>query len=111
MYSRVSRLTTDTEFGTVKKYGKRFSCPYFTVYFYQSPKLSRSQIGFIVTNKAGKAHLRNYIKRRLRMLFRAWLDQKSYFWMVVVGKSEAAVVSYETLKVFESKAFQFLIKK
>lgn len=69
MLDKKNRLTKRKEFNYLYKNGRAQHTPHLTL-VYLPTKYREIKIGFTVTNKVGKAHLRNLIKRRLRACVR-----------------------------------------
>lgn len=107
MYPPRYRLVAEKDFILVKKKGKGFFCPYFSLYFLRDRLAKSSKIGFIVSNKVGKATLRNRIKRRLREIFHPWLKSEINYLMVVVGKKKCIGASGEELIQAAAKGRRF----
>lgn len=107
MYPKQYRINKSFEFSAIKKAGRRFSCPYFTLYLLKQETSNTTKIGFIVSNKEGNAVYRNKIKRRLRDLFKEWLEVKENFWLVVIGRKSITTISDEELVSIREKAFRF----
>ena len=107
MYPIINRLTQPSEFTSTKRRGKHFRCPYFDVSLIKDDHLSNSKIGFIVSNKVGKACVRNKIKRRIRDGMSRCLESDKNFKAVIVGKKKAFDSNYEEIEVFIKKACKF----
>ncbi len=88
MLGRKNRLTKRGSFSYVYKNGAQKSGPLFKIYCVPSQGV---KIGFSVSNKLGKAHLRNKIKRRLRSATRELLPQISLGCQVVIVAKSALI--------------------
>ena len=61
------RIRKSDEFLDIMKYKKFYVCPSFTLYV-KPRKEDHARIGLSVGKKLGKAHVRNKIKRQVRMM-------------------------------------------
>ncbi len=61
------RVRNSDEFLEIIKYKHFYVCPSFTIYV-KPRKEDHARIGLSVGKKMGKAHIRNRIKRQLRMM-------------------------------------------
>src|SRR3989339_455687 len=104
MYSRENRVVSEKDFHLVRNQGKRFHCSFFSIFLLENSSLEINKIGFIVSNKEGKAVLRNRIKRKLRELFYSWLNTENRFMIVVIGRGTCVKASIPELLLFKEKA-------
>ena len=74
MLPKKNRLKKRKEFAYIYKNGKKFNSKNLSLILTQS-KLTDTKIGFSVSNKVGKAVVRNKIKRQLRAIVRKQLKQ------------------------------------
>ncbi len=70
--------------------------PHFILFFKENIKENR--VGFCVSKKVGNAVCRNFIKRRLRSLYRASLPNLINGDMVLLAKNGLDKVDYKTLE-------------
>ncbi len=70
--SRLERLKKKKEFSDVYNTGKRYSAPWFIMYFKKAPGPGPegSKLGIVASRKVGSAPQRNYLKRVLREAYR-----------------------------------------
>ena len=73
MLPKSNRLKKRKEFAYIYKKGKRFNSKNLSLIETES-KLNLTKIGFSVSNKIGKAVVRNKIKRQLRFIVRKQLN-------------------------------------
>lgn len=98
MLKQANRLTKRKEFGYVYKHGKYAYNNHLTLIYVPS-KLKEVRIGFSISKKIGKAHVRNKIKRQLREIVRNLiLNIESNFNYVFVVKPEITSITYEEIK-------------
>lgn len=108
MYPRENRVVSEKDFRLVRNKGKRFHCSFFSIFLLESSIFKKNKIGFIVSNKEGKAVFRNKIKRKLRELFYSWLNTENLFMMVVIGREKCRDASISELLLFKDKAEKYL---
>lgn len=65
MLARDFRVNTNEDFKRALRKGRRFNTPNFVVHVVRNG-LDVNRVGFIVSNKVGKATVRNSVKRKLR---------------------------------------------
>lgn len=65
MLARELRVNSDVDFKRAFRKGRRFNTPNFVVHVVRNG-LDVNRAGFIVSNKVGKAAVRNSVKRKLR---------------------------------------------
>ena len=68
------------------KEGKRFSLPYFTLYFRSSPSF---KMGFIVSKKIARPTKRNYVKRLIRHFWREKFKEGDFLFVFKKEITEA----------------------
>lgn len=66
MLPKENRLDLSKEFSRLKKYGLACKTPFFTLLWQGQKQNQNSRVGFVVSNKIGKAVVRNRIRRVLR---------------------------------------------
>jgi ribonuclease P protein component len=95
---RKNRLSRSRDFDAVYRHGRSVSTRFLTLYWFARPaqEPGESRLGLAVPKTAGNAVVRNRIKRRLREIWRAKLDQDAvpgendYVLVVRTGLPEAA---------------------
>ncbi|KKP69564.1 ribonuclease P protein component [candidate division CPR3 bacterium GWF2_35_18] len=107
MYPYQNRVVSEKDFYFVRNKGKRFHCSFFSIFLIENPSFKINKIGFIVSNKEGKAVFRNRIKRKLRDLFYSWLNIENRFMMVVIGREKCLKASTQDLLMFKDKAEKY----
>ena len=96
MLAKKYRLVKRGSFSYVYRNGKRCSTALITMQFIKSGSL---KIGFSVSNKVGKACVRNLIKRRLRAISRELLPSvKGKFQIVFVAKNDIVNADFKQIK-------------
>lgn len=96
---RCYSLKKNREFHFVYRTGKS-SGGSFAVLIVARARHSSVKVGFSVSKKVGNAVTRNFVKRRLRELFRPYLHQiKPGSSLVFVARPCAATMSYPALRV------------
>lgn len=75
------------DFDKVINNGKKVSNNYYTI-FYNKMNNTYPHFGLAISKKIGKAHLRNKIKRQLRMLIsnNKFLFSNGYYYIIMVKK-------------------------
>ncbi len=99
MLQKENRLTKRKEFGYIYKKGKSVYSKYLML-VYVPTKLKTVRVGFSISKKIGKAHIRNLVKRRLRSITLELLKQNklktnNYIFIANVGIDS---ISFEELK-------------
>lgn len=98
-------LKQNYEFKRVYKRGKSNADPFMAVYAFKS---RNKRIGITVSNKIGKACVRNKIKRRIKNLYTLNYESiKSGFDIVIVARTRANGATFSQME----KSFFYNIKK
>ena len=97
MLKAENRLTKRKEFSYVYKKGKSSYSPVVSI-VYVSTKFKQSRIGFSVSKKVGKAHIRNLIKRRLSEIFYIELPKLKINNYIVIANKGIDEISFGELK-------------
>jgi ribonuclease P protein component len=94
---RKNRLSRSRDFDAVYRHGRSVSTRFLTLYWFtRDGEPADPRLGLAVPKAAGNAVVRNRIKRRLREIWRAKLDEESvsrtydYVLVVRAGLPEAA---------------------
>lgn len=91
-------LKKNYEFRRLYKKGKSAVTPYLVLYVRQTGR-DTNRIGVTVSNKIGKAVVRNKIRRRLREIYRLNETQFQPGWdLVVVARTRAMTAEYAKLQ-------------
>ena len=107
MLKSENRLRKRKEFAYLYNNGNAKHTDNLTLVFLPT-KNRKLKVGFSVTKKVGKAHLRNLIKRRLRAIVREIVPSlPDNYNMVIIAKSGIEELSFASLK---SQVY-FLFKK
>lgn len=107
MLKQVNRLKKRYQFNYVYKAGSHLSSKNVVIYFTPS-KTKDIKVGFAVTKKVGKAHIRNLVRRRLREIMQKQIPLlKQNNNVIVVAKDQIAVASFAEL---EAEISQLLVK-
>lgn len=64
---KMYRVKKSEEFAEIMRYKRFYACPSFTLYV-KPRKEDHPRIGLSVGKKIGKAHVRNLVKRQVRMM-------------------------------------------
>lgn len=70
---KANRICRSEEFLAIIQYRRFYVCPSFTLYV-KPRQCDHMRIGLSVSKKLGKAHVRNLIKRQLRMMCQEVFD-------------------------------------
>ena len=107
MLSSANRLKKRKEFAYLYNHGKALHTAHLTL-VYLPTKSRKLKIGFSVAKKIGKAHTRNFVKRRLRAILREFVSNlPDNFNMVFIAKSGIESIGYEEIR----KEVSVLIEK
>ena len=70
----------------------------YLVLYARPNRLAQNRVGITVSKKLGKAHVRNYVRRRLREIYRLNEDKFQPGWdIVVVARSKAVNADFTRL--------------
>ncbi len=94
MLSKTNRLNKHGSFSYVYRKGKRIAEPDVVLYFTPA---KTARVGFSVSNKVGKAVVRNKVKRRLRAAVASKLGRLCGCQAIVAASPSAAGKDYDTL--------------
>lgn len=98
MLSSINRLKKRKEFAYLYSNGKAKHTAFLTV-VYLPTKFRATKIGFSISKKVGKAHLRNLIKRRLRAITREIVPTlPDNFNIVFIAKKGIDTLTFDALK-------------
>lgn len=99
MLPKRNRLRKGTSFKNIYKKGRRLSNPYFTLFYLQNHKIEHPQIGIVVSNKVGKATVRNKVKRRIREIIQSELKNiPNNLQILVLTKPKISSLNFQELK-------------
>ena len=99
-------LKNKKDFENVYKSPKKWHNPYFILFFKENLKSNR--VGFCVSKKVGNAVCRNFVKRRLRNLYRNSMSNLVNGDMVLLAKNGLDKAPYSTLQSSYSHALMRL---
>lgn len=74
------------EIDLIFRFKKNVKNYFFTLYYFKNNNLAHFKFALSISKKYGKAHERNLIKRRLRMILRyymSYIDSKASFVLVI----------------------------
>ncbi|MCH5159049.1 MAG: ribonuclease P protein component [Clostridiales bacterium] len=103
MLSKSNRLNKHGSFAYVYRKGKRLSEPDVVLYFTPA---KTARVGFSVSNKVGKAVVRNKVKRRLRAAVNCKLNRLRGCQAIVAANPSAAGKDYSVLDSQLEKLFR-----
>ena len=114
MLKKTNRLTKRKEFGYIYKKGTTVYSNFISLYFVPTNKMI-ARIGFSISKKIGKAHIRNLVKRRLSEIVRDILPSiNNNFNYIFVAREGIDKLAFEDLKgqvlYLIKKADKYLIK-
>lgn len=96
--SSKARLTRAFEFHAVRKSGKSYGGK-FLVLGHLEQEEGGVRYGLITSKRVGKAHERNFIRRRMREILRADLGEiEGNHWLVLIARVGAKGASYQELR-------------
>lgn len=92
-------MTQRAEFARVRECGKSRPGRYLVVSVLQESELNHFKLGFIVTKKVGKAHMRNLLRRRFRAIIQKHGDKlKTDRYVVTIARWRAVEASFHELE-------------
>ncbi len=94
MLKKAYRLTKHGSFGFVYRKGENKASAAFSLFYVKSASF---KIGFSVSNKIGKATVRNKLKRRMRAVIREMLPLPKYQ-MVLVARVSALNLDFQAIE-------------
>lgn len=98
-FSKDFRVSRQNDFASVFKKGCRSKTPHFRFYFLTDRENDSARLGLILSRRVGNAVVRNWIKRRLREVFRLQRrDIKPGTDILVRVNPQAGKISYETIR-------------
>lgn len=107
MLKKENRLKKHYQFNYVYRSGAHVSSNNVVLYFCTS-KTKDIKVGFAVTKKIGKAHIRNLVRRRLREIMQKQIPSlKQNYNIIVVAKDQIQNASFATAE----SEICFLLKK
>ena len=108
MLAKESRLLNAEDFRSTMRNGRKHASANLVVYSKRDSGVDRSRFGFVVSKAVGGAVTRNLVKRRLRSIARAALQQLPAGTAIVVrALPGSAGVDWNTL----SKEFNLALSK
>lgn len=93
MLKKAYRLTKHGSFGFVYRKGENKASAAFSLFYVKSASF---KVGFSVSNKIGKATVRNKLKRRMRAVIKDMLPLPKYQ-MVLVARVGAAELDFRKI--------------
>ncbi|MBQ8451274.1 MAG: ribonuclease P protein component [Clostridia bacterium] len=98
MLKKENRLKKRYQYNYVYKKGEKINEKHICIYFTTS-KTKDIKVGFAVTKKIGKAHIRNLVRRRLReIVYRHLPNLKQNYNIIVVAKENIIEESFAGLE-------------
>lgn len=91
------RIRKSSEFLDIMNEKKFYVCPSFTLYV-KARKEDHARIGLSVSKKLGKAHVRNKIKRQVRMMCQEIYDFQEDFDSVILVRPRYLKENYRNNK-------------
>jgi ribonuclease P protein component len=99
---RQNRLSRSRDFDAVYRHGRSASTRFLVLYWFPHEEPVEPRFGFSVPRSVGNAATRNRIKRQLREIWRARLDQ------VPAGKDYVLIVRPGLPEAVEANGFDWL---
>lgn len=89
---RVETIKDKNEFSSIINDGKFKKNKYYCIYIMKS-NVENSKYGIAISNKVGKAHIRNKLKRQTRTLIDKYrnLFKKGYNYIIMIRKATLGV--------------------
>lgn len=107
MLAKQYRLRKNADFRRIYRSTKSLSTKYLVLYVKKS-QVEGFRVGFSISKKIGKAHIRNYIKRRLREIMRRnLLHIRPGYDLVILARGPITEASFYELE----KNVKYLLKK
>ena len=104
-FSKEDRLLNRAEFTLIRNTGKKIHSDCFIAQIIRNNK-KNSRLGLTISKKAGKAVIRNRLKRLVRESFRANKHNLSGFWDInIIAKKNAAQCSSAQVSSAMDKIF------
>ena len=97
MLKSQNRLRKRKEFAYIYRKGEKFNSDNLILYKISS-KYTTPRIGFSVSNKVGKAVIRNKIKRRLREIMRENIVKIQKCNLIIVAKPSITELNFSEIK-------------
>lgn len=97
MLKRENRLKKRKEFAYIYKKGSRAYSANFSLIYVKS-RYETARFGISVSNRVGKAVIRNKIKRRMRVVLRDVIANIKFYNAVIVAKPSVVELDFSTLK-------------
>lgn len=91
-------LSTKKDFNSVYKSQKRWHSSHFILFFKENSNKAVKRVGFSVSKKIGNAVCRNFIKRRLKSLYRESMSSLKNGDMVLLAKVGLEEIKYKNLQ-------------
>ena len=105
MLNKTNRLTKNGSFGYVYKNGKCFHGNAMTFLFVLNSN-SNARVGFSVSNKIGKANVRNLVKRRMRAVTALYIKSLVGCQCVFIAKQGIQNLSYDDVHAEMKRLFR-----
>lgn len=96
MLNAKNRLKKRKEFAYIYKKGNKVHGRGMSVFFVAS-KYPTPRVGFSVSNKIGKAIIRNRIKRQLRHIIRDFIPSIHHYNLVILAHAEILDMDYSSM--------------
>lgn len=107
-FPKSARLLKHPQFKQTLDHGKKFVTREFVAFAtMQQEAVPSSKIGFIVSKKVGKAHIRNRAKRLMRESFRLLSPEQSLYNCHIVLIARHNIIEADLATVQKSLVFSF----
>ncbi|NMB03727.1 MAG: ribonuclease P protein component [Tissierellia bacterium] len=105
----MTTLKRNFEFRRAYSRGRSSLTKHFVLYVVKTKK-QQNQVGFTVSKKVGNAVVRNRIRRRLKEAFRSIDLTACCYDIVIVARTRALTVNYQTLQSSLEKELGKLVR-
>lgn len=105
----MTTLKRNFEFQRAYSRGKSALTNYFVLYVVKTKK-RENNVGYTVSKKVGNAVVRNRVRRRLKEAFRTIDIQSCCYDIVIVARTRALSIEFDTLKVTLERELSRLIR-
>ena len=104
---RIETIKDSKSFNDIIKNGKFIKNNYFVIY-YKDNELEKNKLGIAISNKIGKAHIRNRLKRQTRAIIDEYRNLfKNNFNYIIMIRKTCTEAEFSVM----NEAFKSLLEK